>query len=34
MQTFEIILSVISGLTLICAFGALIFSKMAAKQSS
>ena len=34
MQTFEIILSVISGLSLICALGALIFSKRAAKQSS
>ena len=31
MQTFEIILSVISGLSLICALGALIFSKRAAK---
>ena len=34
MQTFEIILSVISVLSLICALGALIFSKRAAKQSS
>ena len=34
MQTFEIIWSVISGLSLICALGALIFSKRAAKQSS
>ena len=34
MQTFEIILSVISGLSLICALGALIFSKRAAKQCS
>lgn len=34
METFEIILSVISGLSLICALGALIFSKRAAKQSS
>ena len=31
MQTFEIILSVISGLSLICALGALIFSKKGGK---